>query len=195
EVEITPAEQHRVAAAALPASPAHELYLKGRFHLLSDRQLPAINSAIECFEKALELDPDSVLAMVGLADAWVRLGFSFDPEGDWYEKAEELCAKALALAPDLPEGRYLRGGLLWNPRKGFDHAGAMRETAAAIAGRPSLAEAHHRMAQILNHVGLFEESLHAFDQALAISPDDSVTLHVGLLQLLQGRFHEAREKT
>src|SRR5262249_15424598 len=41
----------------------------------------------------------------------------------------------------------------------------------------------------------FDESLQAFEQSIAISPDDSATLHVGLLQLLQGRFHEAREKT
>ena len=195
QVELTPADEHRLAAAALPASPAYELYLKGRVHLLSETRLPAINAAIECFEKALELDSGSALAMVGLADAWTRLGFSFDPEGDWYEKAEALCAKALSLSPDLPEGRYLRGRMLWNPRKGFDHAGAMREFAAALSGRPSLGEAHHRMAQVLNHIGLFEESLLAFDQALAISPDESATLHVGLVRLLQGRFSQARELT
>ncbi len=195
QLQLTPADERRLAAAALPASPAYELYLKGRVHLLSETRLPAINAAIECFEKALDLDPGSALAMVGLADAWSRLGFSFDPEGDWYERAEALCAKALSLAPDLPEGRYLRGRMLWNPRKGFDHAGAMREFAAALSGRPSLGEAHHRMAQVLNHVGLLEESLLAFDQALAISPDESATLHVGLVHLLQGRFPRARELT
>jgi serine/threonine-protein kinase len=195
QVELTPADEHRLAAAALPASPAHELYVKGRVHLFSESHLTEVNAAIECFEKALELDPGSTLAMVGLADAWTRLSFSFDPEGGWYEKAEALCERALALAPELPEGRYLRGRMLWNPRKGFDHAGAMREFAAAIAARPSLGEAHHRMAQVLNHVGLFEEALQAFDQALAIYPDDSITLHVGLTHLLQGRFSKARQLT
>jgi len=195
QLQLSPEDERRMAAAAIPASPAFNLYLKGRFHLLSETRLPEIRAAIECFEKALALQPDYALAMVGLADACNRLSFSFEPEGGWYEKAERLCQRALAIEPDLPEGRYLRGSMLWNPRKGFDHAGAMRELAAAIAGSPNLSEAYHWMGLLLAHVGLLEESLTAYEQALAIYPNDMATVHIGLVRLFQGRYAEAREIT
>jgi adenylate cyclase len=195
QLTLTPSDERRLAAAAIPAAPAYELYLKGRFYLFSDTRRPAIDAAIECFEKALELDPQSPLAMIGLADAWSRMAFSFDPEGGWYERAEELTARALALAPGLPEGRNLRARLLWSPRRRFDHAGAMRELSAAIAGRPSLGEAHHWLGMVLNHVGLLDESLASFERSLAISPDEYAMLHIGLVRLLQGRFEEGREVT
>jgi TolB-like protein/Tfp pilus assembly protein PilF len=193
QIRLTPSDERRLAAAAPPAAPAYELYLKGRFHLFSETRLSEVNAAIECFQKALELDPGSPLAMVGLADAWSRMAFSFDPEGGWYERAEAMTERALAIAPELPEGRYLKGRMLWNPRRSFDHAGAMRELSAAIAGQPNLGEAHHWLAQVLNHVGLLDEAQFAFERALAIYPDDLATLHVGLVRLLQGRYEEGLE--
>ncbi|MGH9368189.1 MAG: protein kinase domain-containing protein [Thermoanaerobaculia bacterium] len=196
QLQLTPSDERRLAVAARPAAPAYALYLKGRFLLFSETQLSAINSAIECFEKALEADPGSPLAMVGLADAWSRMAFSFDPEGGWYERAQTLCDRALQIAPELPEARYLRGRMLWNPRSGFDHAGAIREFGAAIAGRPSLGEAHHWLAQVLLHVGLLNESVAAFERALAIYPEDLfASLHIGLARLLQGRYEEGRGMT
>jgi adenylate cyclase len=195
QLRLTPSDERRLAAAAIPAAPAYELYLKGRFYLFSDTRLPAIDAAIECFEKALELDPQSPLAMIGLADAWTRMAFSFDPEGGWYERAEALTEKALALAPGLPEGRNLRARMLWSPRRRFDHAGAMRELSAAIAGRPSLGEAHHWLGMVLNHVGLLDEALASFERAIAISPDEYAALHIGLVRVLQGRYEESRRVT
>jgi TolB-like protein/predicted Ser/Thr protein kinase len=195
QLRLSPEDERRMAAAAVPASPALNLYLKGRFHLFSETRLSEIRSAVECFEKALALQPDSALAMVGLADAWTRLSFSFEPDGGWYEKAEALCARALSIEPDLPEGRYLKGRMLWSPRRGFDHAGALRELSAAIAGSPNLGEAYHWTALVLNHVGLLAESLAANEHALAIYPDDMAYVHVGLVRLLQGRYIEAREVT
>ncbi|HEX4440866.1 MAG TPA: protein kinase [Thermoanaerobaculia bacterium] len=195
QLQLSPDDERRMAAAVVPASPAFNLYLKGRFHLLSDTRLPELRAAIECFEKALALQPDFTLAMVGLADAWTRLSFSFEPDGGWYEKAERMCERALAIEPDLPEGRYLRGCMLWNPRRGFDHAGAMRELAAAIAGNPNLSEAYNWLGLLLAHVGLLEESLAAYEQALAIYPNDLARVHLGMVRFLQGRDAEAREIT
>jgi adenylate cyclase len=116
----------------------------------------------------------------------------FEPEGDWQARAEEACAKVLSIDPQLPEGRYLRGGLLWSPRGGFDHAGAIRELLAALAGRPGLSEAHDRLAVVLDHVSNFEESLRASEQALAINPQDSFSpVHLGLAYYHLGHYEKA----
>src|SRR5262245_31342961 len=42
QLRLTPSDERRLAAAEVPAAPAYQLYLKGRFHLLSDTRLPAI---------------------------------------------------------------------------------------------------------------------------------------------------------
>ncbi len=196
EVELAPPARQGHPGAGRGSARAHELYLRGRFRLSTDTTLSSVNAAIESFEQALAIDPDFALAQLGLADAFTRMDFSIDPEGDWFERAEAMCRRALALAPDLPEGHYLRGRLLWNPRSGWDGPGAIAEFSAAIAGRPSLNEAHHALAQVLNHLGLMEEAVAAFDRALAIDPEDEYArLHRALSRYLQGRFDEALTAT
>ena len=193
KVELSPSDERRLARATRPTGMAYEMYLRGRFHLFRET-LPDINAAIEAFEAARNVDPDFALAWAGLSAAYTRLGFSFEPEGDWNARAEAACEKALAIDPGLPEGRYLRGLLVWTPQRGFDHAAAIRELAAAIAGQPSLAEAHERLAVVLFHIGLLEESVREFEQALAIHPEYTMAeMHLASCLFLQGRYREALE--
>jgi TolB-like protein/Tfp pilus assembly protein PilF len=195
EVELTPSEERRLAKGARPAGRASELYLKGRSHLFKE-SLADANLAIEAFEEARDADPGFALAWAGLAAAYARMELAFEPEGDWLERAEAMCEKALSLDPSLPEGRYLRGAFLWSPRYGFDHAGAIRELLAAIAGRPSLSEAHDRLAVVLDHVSLFDEGMLHSRKALAIDPKDGLAeTHLGLVFLHQGLYEEALSRT
>jgi serine/threonine-protein kinase len=193
EVELTPADERRLARAGRGpgSSKSYEWYLQGRFHLATDTNLPKVNAAIECFEKAIAIDPSFALGRVGLADAYTRLAFTFDPDGEWYGRAEAMCREALASDPDLPECRYLQGRLLWHPRRGFDHAGAIRELGAAVAGKPNLAEAWRWLAIVLVHIGLLDEAIDAFDAALEIDPVDGYArTHKALVRHFQGRFAE-----
>jgi serine/threonine-protein kinase len=191
EVELTPSEERRLARNVRPTAAAYELYLKGRSHLLRGT-LSDVNAAIEAFERARDADPGFALAWAGLSRAYLLMALSFEPEGDWQTRAEETCEKALAIDPQLPEGRYLRGGFLWSPRGGFDHAGAIREFLAAIAGRPSLSEAHDRLAVVLDHVSNFEESLRHSGRAVAIDPQDGFALvQSGLVRYHMSQYGDA----
>jgi serine/threonine-protein kinase len=192
EVELSAGDERRMAKAPRPGGRAYELYLKGRYLLFSDTNLKDLNAAIELLEQAHEANPGSPLPIVALADAYARMGFSFDPEGDWYDRAQALCAEALALDSEMPEGRYLRGRMLWNPRYGFSHAAALREFLAAIAGRPNLVEAHHSAAMVMMHVSLLDEATAGFERALAINPQDQFAdLHRVLCLYLRGLYAEA----
>ncbi|MFN2384849.1 MAG: protein kinase [Thermoanaerobaculia bacterium] len=196
EIELSPGDERRIAKAPRPGGRAYELYLKGRYLLFADTNLGDLNAAIEVLEQAREADPGSALGIVALADAYARMSFSFDPEGDWYDRAQALCARALALDPEMPEGRYLRGRLLWNPRSGFAHGDALREFLTAVAGRPNLVEAHHHAAMVMLHVSLQEEATAGFERALAINPEDQFAeLHRGLSLYLRGLYGEARALT
>ena len=193
EVELSPADERRMAHAGRPSGEAYELYLKGRTHLFSEG-VDGIQSAIAAFEKALEHDPRFSLALVGLANAYVRMGFTFDPEGDWLDRAETISRKAVAIEPGLPEGHYLEGLLAWSPRRNFDHTTAIREYMTAIAGRPNLTEAHERLAVVLYHLGMLDEAASHLQWALAINPEATLSrIHLGSLRYLQGSYREGLE--
>jgi len=193
DVRLSPADDRRLAGAArpAPAGDAYSFYIGGKRHLYRGT-LAGVNAAIECFEKARDADPQYALAWAGLADAYMRMAFEHAPEGDWKERAYEMCDRALAIDPALPEGRYLRGRLRWNPADGFDHGYAIREAAAALADKPSLSEARYLLGLVLFHVGMLDEAENAFSRWLAADPHDLYArIHVGTVRLHQGRFEEA----
>ena len=193
KIELSPADEKRLAQPPRPAAGAYELYVRGRAFLLSET-LEDVHRAIETFEKATRADPSFAPAWIGLGSAYARMGFTFDPEGNWFERAEAINEKALAIDSRLPEGRFLKGLLAWTPQKGFDHASAIREYSTAIAGRPGLTEAHDGLGVVLIHIGMFEESAARSYQALAINPEDGLAkTHLGMSRYLQGRFSEALE--
>ena len=192
-VELTSGDERRLARGTRRASssPAYEFYLRGRLSLFRGR-LAEVNAAIDAFEQARDADPGFAPAWAGLADAYTRMAFEHAPEGDWYERARQMCARALALDPALPEGRYLRGRLAWTPSAGFDHATALSEASAALAANPALVAARYLLGLVLFHVGLIDESEAQFGEALAADPADPYAqMHIASCRLHQGRFAEA----
>ena len=209
EIELTrPAPDSSSQPALVPNSPvlrmkfapprewvqngrANEAYFRGRLHLFTET-LEEANRAIDWFKKAVEIDPLFAKAYAGLADAYARIAFTWVPDADWYERAEQMCIRALLLDPNLAEGHYLRGRLAWAPVKGFDHATAIREFAAAIAAQPSLNEVHHWMGIVLLHVSMLDEAAACFDHALAINPRDLIAkMNLAYPAYLNGRFQES----
>jgi serine/threonine protein kinase/Tfp pilus assembly protein PilF len=81
---------------------AYQLYLKGRA-LLYRRGLH-VRGAMQCFERAVSLDPEYSLAWAGLADANTMLGlYGFERPEATMPKAKEAATRAVALDPSLAE--------------------------------------------------------------------------------------------
>ncbi len=121
---------------------AYENYLKGR-HLLNQRMPTTVRQAIECFEKAIQLDPQFALAYSGLADCYCILrvyGWISAKEG----KPPALAAvtKAVALAPHLWEVNFSRGVYTFYFVPNWREAGPHFEKAIAINPRSSLAHGY-----------------------------------------------------
>jgi len=191
QVELTRSEKESLAKAGPVQGDAYEHYLRGRLLLLTE-SLNEVNQAVEWFKKAIEIDPSFASAYAGLADAYARIAFTWVPDADWYERAEEMCDRALQIDPQLPEGRYLRGRLIWTPKGGFDFAGAIREFSAAIAAQPNRSEALHWLGIVLFHVSMFDDSRRCLEGALAIHPGDHIArMHLGYNAYLSGRFDDA----
>jgi TolB-like protein/Tfp pilus assembly protein PilF len=193
EIELTQGDERRLARAPHVSGEAYALFAEGRLHAFQET-IEHVSTAVELFERAVEVDPRFARAYASLADAYLRIEHTWDPEGDWHARGEDACERALALDPTLPEGHHVRGRLAWSAQRGFNHAAAIRAFMAAIAGRPSLNESHHWLGIILFHVGLFDEALAHFARARAISPDDTIALmHQGYCRYLLGDYPHALE--
>ena len=191
KVELTPEDEIRLEGARRAPGEPYELCLMGRAHLYRET-LADTEAAIRCFERAREASPGFAPAFSGLGEAYALMAYDFEPEGGWLAKAREMCERALSLDPSLPEGRYLRGRLLWSPQAGFDHGAAIREFCSALRSRPGLSEAHDRLGIVLSHVGLLEESRREFEKALASNPADAFArLYLGLSLYYLGRYQDA----
>jgi TolB-like protein len=74
-VQLTPAEQSRLASAPSVNPEAHDAYLKGRYFFSSPSD-ENLRKAIAQFEEAVKLSPDIAPAYSGLSDAYLWAGYN-----------------------------------------------------------------------------------------------------------------------
>jgi len=169
---------------------AYNLYLKGRF-FFNQRKDASIRKSIECYSKAIEIDPDFTLAYTGLAESYIFLG-------DWrllpleiaYAKAREAALAALQIDDSLAEVHLSVAEIKlfcdWNWRE------AEIEFRKALNANPAHAEAHHMYAHYLELSGKFDLALAEINRALELEPV-SPSLHACAVQVLfyARRYEEA----
>ena len=84
---------------------AYQLYLKGRYYW-HQRTEEAVKKGIECFEQAIDIDPNYALAYAGLADSCSLLGLSeysaLSPT-EAFPKAKQASVKALEIDNTVAE--------------------------------------------------------------------------------------------
>ena len=119
-LELSPIEKDELARKTTADAAATEEYLRGRdclatfiYHTIEREHL---DSSIEHFRRAIEIDPNFALAYSALGSSYVnRVLKGLGQAGD-HEKAKNAFRKALALDPRLLEARmhmifiYLTGG-------------------------------------------------------------------------------------
>jgi serine/threonine-protein kinase len=171
-------------AAARPRSAeniqAHELYLKGRFHLFHMTEA-GIEAGIGYFRKAIEIDPSYTPAHVGLAHAYRMFGLSLEmPACEMGPKAKEAALKAIELDPDLAEAHaVLAFTLYWYE---WDVNGASRHFQRALELNPESADTLWMYAHLPSNLGHHEEALRLIARARQLDPLS------GLIHAMEGQF-------
>jgi DNA-binding winged helix-turn-helix (wHTH) protein/tetratricopeptide (TPR) repeat protein len=183
----------RPARAGTTNVQAQDLYLRGMF--LAGRGNEADNlAAIRLLEEAVGFDASFAAGHAQLARAYCIRFSTYAPEDQkLYEpKAHAAVQRALALAPDLPDAYLARGMLLWSPARFFRHEDSIRDYQHALALDPKFGLAHRQIAQVYNHVGLFQQSLREAAKATELNPELAPPrLSIGLALTWQGRYEEA----
>ena len=169
---------------------AYHLYLKGRY-CWAQRGL-GLKQAVDCFSRALALDPNYALAYAGLADACTLLTeYGMVPPNVTLPKVRSAIQRALELAPDLAEAHCAFGELKFV--FDWDWPAAVRALRRAIDLDPRFVAAHYRLALYLCLVeGQFEDALLHARRAVELDPLAPLPVaQLGGVLIGAGRYEEA----
>jgi len=150
---------------------AFQLYLQGRFHWAKGTKA-GFEQAVDCFLRAIQLDPQYALAHAGLADTYVSAA-------DWYLPAREVMPKAYATAAEairydstLAEAHLSLGKVLWLYK--WDPEAAKIEYEQACALGPRDAMVRNEYANFLLSAGHADAAREQRRQAQALDPHSLV---------------------
>jgi tetratricopeptide (TPR) repeat protein len=140
--------------------------------------------AIDCFRRALALDPHFVMAQA-------RIGYAYGVTWGQPTKGKPYLAAALRASDRLTEGDRLRVEA-WFAIASLDYLGAIAPLEQLIALHPNELEPYHLLGRILAGERRFDEALDVIRRGLAVDPD-SGDLHnrLGGLYTELGRHDEA----
>ena len=193
-VELSQDEQVELSRKTTADAVATEEYLRGRdclanfiYHTIEREQL---DSAIEHFRRALEIDPNFALAYSALGSSYVnRVLKGLGQAGD-HEKAKNAFKKALTLDPKLLEARmqmvfiYLTGG---HKKKARSEVDALRDE---YPNDPGVQFVRGVVARL---DGDYEKALRSFDRMVRLNPGERVlaSYNRGRIFMYQRMYEEA----
>ena len=189
---VTLLEGERVRLSAQPTRnhEAYTLYLKGRY-FWNKRTEADIQTALDYFQRAVDLDPGYSRAWVGIADAWIFRGwYSRLAPRETFPKAKSAAMRALEFDSTLAEAHASMAHILFE----FDHdwTAAEREYRRAIELDPSYPNAHHWYGGFLSAMGRHDEALQHALTARALDPlSPIIQTWVGLRHYFAGRYDDA----
>ncbi len=187
-INLTPADQERLARNPAVAPEAYENYLKGRYYW-NKRSDENLTRAIGYFEQATQQDTQYALAYAGLSDCYAIISaeiFGTMPAAEAAPKAKAAALKALEIDPTLAEAETSLATVKFN--YDWDWNGAAVGFAKSIQDNPSYATAYQRYSLYLMVMGRPEDSFEQINKARVLDP-----LSISINFSLGWRFYLARQ--
>ena len=192
-LELSPAEQDGIAKPSTQNAAAYEQYLRGRdlfarfiFRTVAQEDC---DSAIEHFQRAIELDPSFALALDGLGASYVNRVFKGFGGAEDYERTAEAFDRALAIDPKLMEARMLMVFIyLGRGQK----AKAREEVFRARREAPDEPVVHFVKATLHRLDGEYGRALRSYDRLMRLDPAAHVvaSYNRALVYMYMGDFEE-----
>jgi tetratricopeptide (TPR) repeat protein len=190
-LQLTRADQQKLARRRTVDPEAYQLYLKGRYYW-NKGTLESLKKGIEYFEQAIEKDPANAQAYAGLADCYTNLGagVGYLPPNETLPKAKAAARRALEIDDTLAEAHTALGWVRW--ANDWDWSGAERELRRGIELNPNSAITHERYGGYLMSMGRFTEGLVESRRAEELDPlSPQVVGDLGYGYLGAGRLDDA----
>jgi eukaryotic-like serine/threonine-protein kinase len=189
-VTLLEGERQRLSVPPARSHQAYTLYLKGRY-FWNKRTEGNIQTALDYYQRATDLDPGYSRAWVGIADAWIFRGYySLLAPREAFPKAKSAAMRALEFDSTLAEAHVSLAHIHFE----FDHdwTAAEREYRRGIALDPSYAVAHHWYGGFLSGMGRHDEALKQAMTARALDPLSSIIqTWMGLRYYYAGKYEAA----
>jgi tetratricopeptide (TPR) repeat protein len=177
-----------------PSQAVNDNYLRAKV-LVANENRASIDSAIDLLRQVVKDDPQFAAGWAQLARALNKKAFYFansDERKSLNEDAEVDVERSLTLDPNLAEGHFARGLILWTHAKRFPHELAVQSYKRAIELDPKLDEAHHQLALVYLHIGLFDKAQAEVAKALEINPGNTLArFRYGVVDLYRGKYDDA----
>ena len=168
KVKLLGAEKAAVLKRYTDNTEAHQLYLLGRYHY-SKWTEDGFKKSIECYEQAIEKEPNYALAFTGLCGSYSYLGFfGFLSPKECVPRMKAAATRALAIDSALAESHMCVARL--KQFYEWDWTGAEREFIQALDLNPNYAEAHQNFGGLLALMGRTDEAITQLELALELDP-------------------------
>ncbi len=168
KLKLMKGEKKKVLKRHTRDKDAHNLYLKGRY-FWNRRNEEDLKKAIECYEEAIETDPDYSLPYLGIADHFIMMGlWNYLPPKEARLRAKEALDKALEIDDQLGEGYTSLG--YFQCLFDWDWPAAEKNLKRGIALNPYNSWAHAWYGCHLFGVSRFEEASAELRVALEMEP-------------------------
>jgi len=170
---------------------AYRSYLKGR-RFLSQLTTETIGKALQCFEKAVELDPNYALAHVRIGLSYYYLNTYYQiPYEEALTRITKAINRAFEIDPNLSEAHTLQG--IFKLIYEWDWPEAEREFRAGVDLNPNSIFARSAYANALKIFERYEETRYQLQKVAEIGDPLSLSLNtiIGSLLYDERRFEEA----
>jgi serine/threonine-protein kinase len=149
---------------------AFDLYLRGRYYW-NNFSPEVINKIVNCYEQAIDKDPNYALAYAALAEVYVMLASGFDilPSREAMPKARKAALKALEIDPTLAEAHVSLGLVAtWYD---WDRKAAKKHFQKALELNPDSVGAHQWIECYLTFLeGEFDKGIAHLQRAQELDP-------------------------
>jgi adenylate cyclase len=150
-----------------------------------------LRAGLQAFGKAIALDPNYAAAYAGLAHAEFFVG-DMTGDAEMMQRAVTSAERAVALAPDLPDGYVARGFL--RSTHSWDWAAAQADFEKALALDPGDGQAQGLYGGLLARLGRLPEAIAAAKKAIELDPLSGWPWdNLGSYLVSSGQFAAARQ--
>jgi TolB-like protein/Tfp pilus assembly protein PilF len=187
QAKLTGREEQALTVKPTNNPEAYDAYLRGlAFEARGSFFDAATKTAIDSYERAVQIDPDFALAWAQLSRVHTRLYLGADTSAARRDAAKSALDNAQRLQPNSPETLLALGYYQYRVLRDYGLAKTTFERVSKML--PSSSEAPGALARIARREGHWDESLGYCEQALGLDPRN-----VDLLNDMAGTYSALRQ--